>query len=98
FFGFYQEFVYRGMVQTELVRRWGAPVGILVANMLYTFGPLHWQYFASKASVGGPMFAAIFAIGLFFGLLYQRSGNLGIVTIFHAIGNGYIVWGMGSPQ
>jgi membrane protease YdiL (CAAX protease family) len=96
FFGFYQELVYRGMVQLELVRRWGAPIGIFVANVLYTFGPLHWSYFVSQASLAGPMFAAIFVMGLFFGLLYERSGNLWIVGIFHAIGNAYIVWGVGS--
>jgi len=97
FFGFYQEVVYRGMLQLELVRRWGAPAGILVANVLYTFGPLHWNHFASRASVAGPMFAAIFAIGLFFGVVYRRSGNLGIVAVFHAIGNAYIAWSM-SPS
>ncbi len=90
-FGFYQELVYRGMLQVELVRRWGAPIGIVVANLLYTFGPLHWYYFASSASFAGPMFAAIFLIGLFFGVLYLRSGNLGIVATFHAIGNAYLV-------
>jgi membrane protease YdiL (CAAX protease family) len=95
FFGFYQELVYRGMVQLELVRRWGAPIGIFVANVLYTFGPLHWYYFASPASLGGPMFASIFLVGLFFGVLYRRSGNLWIVAIFHAIGNAYIVWSIG---
>ena len=98
FFGFYQELVYRGMVQSELVRRWGAPVGILVANVLYTFGPLHWYYFASPASLAVPMFAAIFAIGLFFGVLYQRSGNLWIVGVMHAIGNAYVVWGAAAPR
>lgn len=98
FFGFYQELVYRGMVQLELVRRWGAPIGIFAANVLYTFGPLHWYYFASQASLAGPMFTAIFVIGLFFGVLYERSGNLWIVAIFHAIGNAYIVWGVGSVR
>lgn len=95
FFGFYQELVYRGMVQPEAVRRWGAPVGIVVTNVLYTFGPLHWYYFTSHASIAGPMFASIFAIGLFFGILYWRSGNLWIVASFHAIGNAYIVWSVG---
>jgi CAAX protease family protein len=90
-FGFYQEVVYRGMVQLELVRRWGAPAGILVANVLYTFGPLHWNYFHSPLSVAGPMFGSIFVIGLFFGLLFYRSGNLWVVAVFHAIGNAYIV-------
>ena len=98
FFGFYQELVYRGMVQLELVRRWGAPIGILVANVLYTFGPLHWDYFASSASLAVPMFASIFAIGLFFGVLYRRSGNLWIVAVIHAIGNAYIVWSLGPVR
>jgi CAAX protease family protein len=98
FFGFYQEVVYRGMVQTELVRRWGAFAGILVANVLYTFGPLHWYYFASRASLAVPMFAGIFAIGLFFGAVYWRSGNLWIAAVAHAIGNAYIVWSVGPVR
>jgi membrane protease YdiL (CAAX protease family) len=91
FFGFYQEVVYRGMLQSELVRRCGAFVGILAANVLYTFGPLHSYYFASRSSFAVPMFAAIFAIGLFFGILFRRSGNLWIVAVIHGIGNAYIV-------
>ena len=91
FFGFYQEVVYRGILQSELVRRWGALIGILSANLVYTFGPLHWYYFAAQASLAVPMFAGIFAIGLFFGVLFWRSGNLWIVAIIHGIGNAYIV-------
>ena len=91
FYGFYQEVVYRGILQSELVRRWGAFIGILVANVFYTFGPLHWYYFSSRSSVAIPMFASIFAIGLFFGVLFRRSGNLWIVAVIHGIGNAYIV-------
>ena len=96
FFGFYQELVYRGMLQRELVRRWSAPIGIVVANVLYAFGPLHWNYFASSGSLAGPMFVSIFVIGLFFGVLYHRSGNLWIVAICHAIGNAFIVSSFGA--
>jgi membrane protease YdiL (CAAX protease family) len=98
FFGFYQEVVYRGMLQSELVRRWGALTGILVANILYTFGPLHWYYFSSRASLAVPMFASIFAIGLFFGVLFRRSGNLWIVAIIHGLGNAYIVGSLGPTR
>ena len=94
-FGFYQEVVYRGMVQLEFVRRWGVLAGILVANVLYTFGPLHWNYFSSPLSLTGPMFASIFVIGLFFGLLFARSGNLWIVAVFPAFGNPYTVTSLG---
>ena len=90
-FGFYQEVVYRGMVQLALASRWRAPLGILAANALYTFGPLHWSYFSSPLSLAIPMFGSIFLIGLFFGLLFSRSGNLWIVAVFHAIGNAYIL-------
>jgi membrane protease YdiL (CAAX protease family) len=91
FFGFYQEVVYRGILQSELVRRWGVFIGILIANVFYTFGPLHWYYFSARGSLAVPMFASIFAIGLFFGLLFRRSGNLWIVAVIHGIGNAYIV-------
>ena len=98
FFGFYQEVVYRGMLQSELVRRCGAFIGILAANILYTFGPLHSYYFASRSSLALPMFAAIFAIGLFFGIVFRRSGNLWIVAVIHGIGNAYIVGSLGATR
>ena len=82
-------------MQSELVRRWGAFAGILVANVLYTFGPLHWNYFSP---INVPMFASIFAIGLFFGILFRRSGNLWIVAVMHGIGNAYIVGSLGSMR
>ena len=87
--GFYQELVYRGILQTELVRRWGPVAGVLVANTLFTFGPLHFYHFARTSSTLA-IFAGIFAIGLFFGVLFQRSGNLWMVAIAHGIGNFYI--------
>ena len=37
------------------------------------------------------MFGAIFAIGLFFGVLFRRSGNVWIVAVIDGIGNAYIV-------
>lgn len=88
--GFYQEVVYRGILQTELVRRMGTPRGILVGNFLFTFGPLHfYNFFQTPPAL--PMFAGIFAIGLFFALLFQRSGNLWMVAIFHGVGESYII-------
>jgi membrane protease YdiL (CAAX protease family) len=87
--GFYQEYVYRGLLQTELVRRWGAAVGILAANLLFTFGPLHAYHFWSARDDPSHLwiFAAIFAIGLYFGVLFQRSGNLWMIGILHGLGD-----------
>ena len=93
FFGFYQEVVYRGMLQSGLERWIGPVLAVVVANTLFTFGPLHWNY---VTSVNIPMLGAIFAIGLYFGALYQRSRNLWLPAVFHAIGNAYMLWGLGS--
>jgi len=90
--GFYQEFLYRGLLQTELVRRWGTPAGLLVSNLIFTFGPLHAYHF--RAARMNPthlwIFAAIFAIGFLFALILRRSGNLWIVGIMHGLGDWFI--------
>jgi len=98
FFGFYQEVVYRGILQSEFVRRWGALIGILSANVFYTFGPRHWYYFAAQRSLAVPIFASTFAIGLFFGFLFWRSGNLWIVAVIHGVGNAYIVGSLSATR
>lgn len=87
--GFYQELAYRGMLQTELTRRFGATAGVLLANVAYTFGPLHFYHFAGASPIA--MFAAIFAIGLYFGVLRHRSGNLWMPAVFHGIGTAWIL-------
>jgi len=90
--GFYQEFLYRGLLQTELVRRWGTPIGIVVSNLVFTFGPLHAYHF--WAAKGNPahlwIFAAIFSMGLFFAILFQRSGNLWMIGIMHGLGDWFM--------
>jgi len=85
--GIVQEFIYRGFLQTELVRRLGPISGVLIANLVFTFGPLHFNYFGLGTEAGPRwgMFAAIFGIGLFFGLVYQRSGNLWIPALLHGL-------------
>jgi membrane protease YdiL (CAAX protease family) len=90
--GFYQEFVYRGVLQTELVRRCGFFWGILASNLVFTFGPLHAYHFliAIKHPSHMWIFAGIFGIGLFFALIFQRSGNLWIVAIMHGLGDWFI--------
>jgi membrane protease YdiL (CAAX protease family) len=85
--GMVQEFIYRGLLQTDLVRRFGGIIGVLLANIVFTFGPLHFKYLALGAEAGPHwnILAAIFGIGLLFGVLYQRSGNLWISAIMHGL-------------
>ncbi len=89
--GFYQELMYRGILQTELTRRLGEVWGPVTANLLFTFGPLHAYHFGAGLSpvATSALFGAIFAIGLFFAVLFHRTRNLWIVGLFHGVGNAY---------
>jgi membrane protease YdiL (CAAX protease family) len=86
--GVYQELGYRGILQTALVSRLGPVAGILLANTVFTFGPLHFYHSATASAV--PMFAGIFTIGLFFSVLFWRSGNLWLVGLLHGLGDAYM--------
>ncbi|MEO8383702.1 MAG: type II CAAX endopeptidase family protein [Betaproteobacteria bacterium] len=83
--GMVQEFIYRGWLQTELSRRFGAIAGLLIANLLFTFGPLHLNYFFTPNGIQWSGLAAVFGIGLLFGIIYWRSGNLWIPALMHGI-------------
>ena len=83
--GMVQEFLYRGWLQTELTRRFGSAAGLLAANVVFTFGPLHLNYLTAAGGVHWGMLAAVFAIGLFFGLVYLRSGNLWLAAVLHGL-------------
>ena len=83
--GMVQEFLYRGWLQTELTRRFGATAGLLAANAVFTFGPLHLNYLTDPAGVRWGGLAAVFGIGLFFGIVYYRSGNLWIPAVLHGL-------------
>jgi membrane protease YdiL (CAAX protease family) len=88
--GFYQEVLYRGLLQTELVRRWGALAGIFATNVLFLLGPLHAYHFESS---GPPwvMLAGILAVGIYLSALYHRSRNLWITATFHGIGSAWLL-------
>jgi membrane protease YdiL (CAAX protease family) len=90
--GFYQEYIYRGLLQTELVRRWGTAKGILTSNLLFTFGPLHAYHFLIALDDPSHLsiFAGIFAIGLYFGALFHASGNLWMIGVLHGLGDFFI--------
>lgn len=91
--GFYQEVIYRGLLQTELTRRWGGVAGVLLANLAFTFGPLHFYHLMAmrpetmNATI--VTLAATFAIGLLFAFIFHRTRNIWLVSLMHGIGNAF---------
>lgn len=85
-YGFYQELLYRGILQTELIKRWGFWIGTIISNLIFTFGPEHFHFYTST-SIG---FAVMFCLGLLFSIIFYRSKNLVSVGIWHGIGSIFI--------
>lgn len=83
--GAIQELLYRGWLQTELTRRFGAWAGLLLANLAFTFGPLHLDYLTDPQGPRWLGLLAVFGIGLLFGTLYRRSGNLWLPALLHGL-------------
>jgi membrane protease YdiL (CAAX protease family) len=83
--GIVQELLYRGWLQTELTRRFGAATGLVASTAIFTFGPLHLDHFFGPSSGRRGTVPAIFAVGLVFGLVYRRSGNLWLPAELHGL-------------
>lgn len=96
--GLYQELIYRGILQSELTRRWGRLTGPIAANFAFTFGPLHFYHVAtayrahstSSWEFAGIVLGATFAIGLVFALMFHRTRNIWLVGVLHGLGDLYM--------
>jgi len=70
----------------------GADGGDIGEQPGITFGPLHAYHFllASRHPSHLWIFVGIFSVGLFFALIFWRSGNLWIIGIMHGLGDWFI--------
>jgi membrane protease YdiL (CAAX protease family) len=80
-----EEFVFRGVVQGRLRQRFGPVAAIVGASLL--FGSLHLANYSGNpvAIVAGALMIA--AIGTVFGTLYERTDNLAVPVLAHAVYN-----------
>lgn len=79
FVGFVEELLYRGLLQRALQTRIGRWGGLLLSAAL--FGLMHSAY-SSPAEI---VFAG--AIGLLFGLIYDASDSIFLITVIHGVLN-----------
>ena len=83
FAGIVEETVFRGYLQRQLVLRYGAILGILVATVVFAVG-LHWGF--------GPWgLIVVFINGLLFALLFHWRQNLLTNAVAHGVTNALLV-------
>jgi membrane protease YdiL (CAAX protease family) len=93
FFGFNQEFVFRGVMMSGLLRFVTPLWATLLNTLLFLIGPLHGPGLLALAgknpNAAAWLFAGIVATGLFFSWLRYRSDNVILCGVLHGLVNGF---------
>lgn len=74
-----EEFLFRGIVQNLLEKKWGAMIAIFVTSIIFTA----WHFGVMQTSVFA--FSQIFFVSLMLGLIYVRTGSITLVVVLHAV-------------
>jgi membrane protease YdiL (CAAX protease family) len=78
--GLAEELLCRGYIQTRLSQRWGRRISILITALL--FGILHMDPWQSTFA---------FALGLYLGLIVERTGSIRPAIVCHVVNNTLVV-------
>jgi uncharacterized protein len=79
FVGLVEEFVFRSMLQTVLIERYGTWMGLFIASAL--FGFMHGGYRVPTEIL------FTFIAGLAFGIMFLKTLNLPFITVAHGVTN-----------
>ena len=94
FFGFNQEFVFRGALMSGLLRLTGPWWASGVNTLLFLVGPLHgpglWHMVQETPGAAGGLFAGVVATGLFFSWLRFRTDNVVLCGVLHGLVNAFL--------
>lgn len=93
-FGFNQEFTFRGPLMSGLLRLSSPSLAIVLNTALFLAGPLHGpgllRMLPGNPEGAAGMLAGVVATGLFFSWLRYRTDNLLLCSILHGIVNGFL--------
>lgn len=81
---FGEEFIFRGYIQTRLVNRFGAFLGILTTSLVFTL--LHQLSY----SLSGMVILSGVLLWMTLGMLYHLSNSIYLVGVFHGVMNIYL--------
>jgi hypothetical protein len=93
-FGFNQEWVFRGPMMSGLLKLTGPAWAIGLNTLVFLAGPLHGpgllRMLPGNPSGAAWMIAGVVATGLFFSWLRYRSDNLILCGVLHGLVNGFL--------
>lgn len=93
-FGFNQEFVFRGPLMSGLMRLFTPFIATLLNTGVFLVGPLHGpgllRMLPDNPEGAAWMLAGVVATGLFFSWLRFRTDNLVLCGVLHGIVNGFL--------
>jgi len=75
-----EELMFRGIIQSRLVQRWGAPVGIVVASVLFAVAHADPQHAIS-----------VLPMGLMLGWMAHHTGSIRVPILVHLLNNTFAV-------
>jgi hypothetical protein len=80
-----EEFLFRGVVQGRLRRAFGPAAAVVLASAL--FGSIHLTNYTGPLLVVAGYLALLAVVGVVFGYVYERTGNLAVPVAVHAVYN-----------
>lgn len=90
---FFEEFFFRGFIQTRIEKKSGTFIAVLVSGMLFSLYHLGYPGFRDLYSI-----LLLFAVGVGFGLAYKLSDNNLIVAYFVNLPNSFVTYILKTKQ
>ncbi len=90
---FFEEFLFRGFLQTRLEQQFGSIPAVIVSGLLFSFYHLGYPGFRTPGDL-----LLLFAVGLGFALAFKLSNNNLIVSYFVNLPNAFITYLLNSEQ
>ena len=90
---FFEEFFFRGFVQTRLERQFGSAAAVAASGLLFSLYHLGYPGFRSAGDL-----ALLFAVGVGFALAFRLSGNNFFVSYFVNLPNAFLTYILKQEQ
>ena len=90
---FFEEFFFRGFIQTRLERQFGSAAAVAASGLLFSLYHLGYPGFRSAGDL-----ALLFAVGVGFALAFRLSGNNFFVSYFVNLPNAFLTYILKQEQ